>query len=68
MKAMIGALLAAMIPVFALADTLIVANKYEGTVSFIDLASGEEMARRQTGPSPHEVALSPNQRLLVVVS
>ncbi|GAB5468249.1 MAG: hypothetical protein Kilf2KO_12790 [Rhodospirillales bacterium] len=52
----------------ALADTLIVANKYEGTVSFIDLESGEERARPETGPSPHEVALSPDGKRAVVVS
>jgi YVTN family beta-propeller protein len=52
----------------ALADTLIVANKYEGTVSFIDLDSGEEVARPETGASPHEVALSPDGSRVVVVS
>lgn len=56
------------LPVASLADTLIVANKNEGTVSFIDLDNGEEVARRDTGPSPHEVALSPDQSLAVVVS
>ena len=52
----------------ALADTLIVCNKYEGTVSFIDLETGEEIARPQTGPSPHEVTLSPDGTQAVVVS
>ncbi len=52
----------------AFADTLIVANKYEGTVSFIDLVSGKEVARPETGPSPHEVALSPDGKRVVVVS
>lgn len=50
------------------ADTLIVANKYEGTVSFIDWESGQEVARPETGPSPHEVALSPDGTRVVVVS
>ncbi|MDP5216220.1 YncE family protein [Ruegeria sp. 2205SS24-7] len=62
------ALILAMLPAVSLADTLIVANKYEGTVSFIDLDSGAELARRATGPSPHELALSPDQTLAVVVS
>lgn len=56
------------LPAAGYSDTLIVANKFEGTVSFIDLESGEEVARRETGPSPHEVTLSPDQRLAVVVS
>ncbi len=52
----------------ALADTLIVCNKYEGTVSFIDLERGVEAARERTGLSPHEVALSPDGTRAVVVS
>lgn len=58
----------AALPAAGISNTLIVANKYEGTVSFIDLDSGVEVARRETGPSPHEVALSPDQSLAVVVS
>ncbi|MEM9233947.1 MAG: cytochrome D1 domain-containing protein [Pseudomonadota bacterium] len=50
------------------ADTLIVGNKVEHTVSFIDLATGEEMARRDTGRAPHEVAVSPDGGLAVIVS
>lgn len=69
MKALsLATLMMIMCPVVAGADTLVVANKYEGTVSFIDLDSGQEVARRATGPSPHEVALSPDQSLAVVVS
>ncbi len=52
----------------ALADTLIVGNKYDGTVSFIDLDSGREITRPETGGSPHEVALSPDGSQVVVVS
>lgn len=52
----------------AAAATLMVGNKIEGTVSFIDLETGEEVARRETAPSPHEVTLSPDGATLVVVS
>ncbi|MBB5520045.1 YncE family protein [Amphiplicatus metriothermophilus] len=52
----------------ALAETLVVGNKNEHTVSFIDLAGGEEVARRETGRSPHEIAVSPDGALAVVVS
>lgn len=52
----------------ALATTLMVGNKFEGTVSFIDLDSGTEMARPVTGGSPHELALSPDGKTVVVVS
>ncbi|MEM7223067.1 MAG: YncE family protein [Pseudomonadota bacterium] len=52
----------------AVANTLIVGNKFEGTVSFIDLESGTEVLRPQTGGSPHEVALSPDGKTAVVVS
>ncbi len=47
---------------------LVVGNKGEDSVSFIDLASGEEIARRPTaGRSPHEVALSPDGKQVAVV-
>lgn len=52
----------------AFADTLIVGNKTENTVSFIDLETGREAARRPTGKSPHEIAVSPDGRTAVVVS
>ncbi len=52
----------------ALANTLMVGNKFDGTVSFIDLESGDEIARSVTGGSPHELALSPDGETVVVVS
>jgi YVTN family beta-propeller protein len=48
------------------ADTLIVLNKAEASASLIDLASGEEIARVETGIGPHEVAVSPDGRTAVV--
>ncbi|MEM7442910.1 MAG: YncE family protein [Pseudomonadota bacterium] len=68
MRTLLSLLLVTALSTPALADTLIVANKYEGTVSFIDLESGEEVARPETGPSPHEVAVSPDGTMVVVVS
>lgn len=61
-----GLLLAACSSVVA--STLIVGNKYDGTVSFIDLESGKEVLRPETGGSPHEVTLSPDGKQAVVVS
>jgi YVTN family beta-propeller protein len=52
----------------ARADTLIVGNKGEDTVSFIDLASGQERARTATGHAPHEVAISPDGTQAAVVA
>lgn len=52
----------------ASAATLIVGNKVENTVSFIDLESGKEVARRDTGKAPHEIAVSPDGKRAVVVS
>ena len=52
----------------ATAETLLVGNKNDNTVSFVDLATGEEVFRTATGRSPHEVALSPDGETLVVVS
>lgn len=48
--------------------TLLVGNKGEDTLSFIDLASGREIARRDTGKNPHEVAISPDGQLAAIVS
>lgn len=48
------------------ADTLIVANKAEATVSLIDLDTGEVVATLPTGDGPHEVAVSPDGRRAVV--
>lgn len=50
------------------AETLIVGNKGEDTVSFIDLASGKERARVETASMPHEVAVSPDGRQAAVVA
>ncbi|NNU15513.1 YncE family protein [Parvularcula sp. ZS-1/3] len=50
------------------AETLIVGNKAEHTVSFIDLATGEEVARRETGKHPHEIVTTPDGKTAVVVS
>ncbi len=61
-----AALLMAALP--ASAETLIVGNKGEDTVSFIDLASGKEQARVASGANPHEVALSPDGKLAAVVN
>lgn len=50
------------------ADTLVVGNKAEHTISLIDLVSGEERARLETGRAPHEIAISPDGKLAVIVS
>lgn len=42
----------------ALAQTLVVANKSEATVSLVDLKSAEVKATLPTGEGPHEVAIS----------
>lgn len=42
----------------ALADTLIVANKSDSTVSLVNLDDGEVAATVPTGQGPHEVAVS----------
>ncbi|MEO1043102.1 MAG: YncE family protein [Pseudomonadota bacterium] len=52
----------------AQAETLIVGNKVDDTISFVDLSTGEEVARRETGRAPHEIALSPDGKTAVVVS
>jgi len=51
-----------------MSGTLMVGNKGEDSLSFIDLKSGKEIARRATGNQPHEIAISPDGRLAAVVS
>jgi YVTN family beta-propeller protein len=46
--------------------TLIVLNKAEASASLIDLATGKEVRRVQTGEGPHEVAVSPDGATAVV--
>lgn len=48
--------------------TMIVGNKAENTVSFIDMVTGEERARVETGRQPHEVAVSPDGSQAAVVA
>jgi len=46
--------------------TLIVLNKAEASASLVDLVTGEERARLETGDGPHEVAISPDGKTAVV--
>ena len=50
-------------------DILLIGNKGEDTVSFIDLATGEELTRISTSAkAPHEIAISPNDEFAAVVN
>src|SRR5687768_4055647 len=55
-------------PAAAQGDVLLVGNKGENSLSFIDLASGRELGRSPTGPMPHEIAVSPDGRQAAVVA
>lgn len=50
----------------AAADTLLVANKSEATLSLVDVDSGKVVATVPTGAGPHEVAVSPDGKTAVV--
>ena len=50
------------------AGILLVGNKGENTMSFIDLATGRELGRAATGNMPHEIAISPDGRQAAVVA
>ncbi len=52
----------------AASQTLVVGNKAEHTLSFIDLSSGKEVARRATGRAPHEIVVSADGRTAIAVS
>lgn len=48
--------------------TLLIGNKGEDSVSFVDLATGRELGRAPTGRQPHEIAISPDGRQAAVVA
>jgi YVTN family beta-propeller protein len=52
----------------AAAQTLLIGNKGENSLSFVDLASGRELGRGATGRMPHEIAVSPDGRQAAVVA
>ncbi len=55
-------------PVAASGPVLLIGNKGEDTVSFVDLASGKELGRSPTGRMPHEIAISPDGAQAAVVA
>lgn len=57
-----------MAPSLAAAETLLVGNKGEDTLSLIALDSGAELARVPTGKMPHEIAVSPDGKQAAVVA
>lgn len=52
----------------ARAETLIIGNKGEDTVSFVTLETGKERARVPTAKMPHEIAISPDGKRAAVVA
>ena len=47
---------------------LLIGNKGEDTLSFVDLATGRELGRQATGKAPHEIAISPDGKTAAVVA
>jgi YVTN family beta-propeller protein len=60
--------LAAPVPLAAQSGTLLIGNKGEDTLGFVDLKTGREIGRVPTGKAPHEIAVSPDGRQAAVVS
>ncbi|WP_077148907.1 hypothetical protein [Sphingopyxis sp. KK2] len=52
----------------AAAETLLIGNKGEDSLSLIALDSGTELARLPTGKMPHEIAVSPDGKQAAVVA
>ncbi|HEX6218180.1 MAG TPA: YncE family protein [Sphingomicrobium sp.] len=55
-------------PAEASGPILLVGNKGEDTLSFIDLRTGKELGRSATGRMPHEIAISPDGKQAAVVA
>jgi YVTN family beta-propeller protein len=68
MRFTIGLLALALAAAPAGAQTLLIGNKGEDTLSFVDLATGQELGRARTGRMPHEIAVSPNGAQAAVVA
>ena len=47
---------------------LLIGNKGEDTLSFVDLGTGQELGRQPTGKAPHEIAISPDGKTAAVVA
>ena len=52
----------------AAAQTLLIGNKGEDSVSFVDLKTGKELGKAPTGKAPHEIAISPDGKQAAVVA
>lgn len=61
-------LILSLLAVPAGAETLIIGNKGDNSVSFVDLASGQVRAKVPTAAMPHEVAVSPDGKRAAVVA
>jgi len=55
-------------PPSATESVLLIGNKGEDTVSFVDLGTGQELGRSPTGKMPHEIAISPDGKQAAVVA
>ncbi len=55
-------------PAASAGPVLLIGNKGEDTVSFVDLTTGQELGRSATGRMPHEIAVSPYGKLAAVVA
>lgn len=55
-------------PPSATGPLLLIGNKGEDTVSFVDLRTGQELGRSPTGKMPHEIAISPDGKQAAVVA
>lgn len=67
-RAVLAALASLLLAGPAAAETLLVGNKGEDTLSLIALDSGAEFARLPTGKMPHEIAISPDGKQAAVVA
>ena len=52
----------------ATGPVLLIGNKGEDSLSFVDLTTGQELGRQPTGKAPHEIAISPNGKTAAVVA
>ena len=68
MKILLFVLALGLVPLTAMADTLLVGNKARNTLSLVALQTGEVVKVLPTGNGPHEVDVSPDGKTAVVAN
>lgn len=68
MRYLLGCLLFISLTINAQSGTLLVLNKSDDTVDFVNLADDNRIITLPTGDGPHEVAVSPDEKIAIITN